>query len=98
MLHQLLQPTLGFTGACLSTGFLWLAEVPELVTPQASGWVQLGGTIGLITCLSYAVVTLWKELQLLRQKNEDLSKEIRDDWKAQNTKLVDVLNKLDPEQ
>ena len=58
-----IQPVLGFLGASLSATAIWLADASQTLTPEAQGWVQLGGTIGLITFLVYACRTLWMALQ-----------------------------------
>ena len=86
---------LGFLGAGASTLILYIAQAADNVPPQARGWMELGGTLGLIGFLSYACVTLWKELQTQRREHSSLNEQIRDDWKKQNEKLITVLEKLD---
>lgn len=55
---------LGFIGATLSTVTLYVADAAAgVLQPEAQGWVQLGGTIGLVTFLTYACRTLWMALQ-----------------------------------
>jgi hypothetical protein len=55
---------LGFVGASVSTATIYLADAASGVAdPEVQGWVQLGGTIGLITFLVYACRTLWMALQ-----------------------------------
>lgn len=55
---------LGFIGAAISTASLYIADAAAgTLQPEAQGWVQLGGTIGLITFLVYACRTLWMALQ-----------------------------------
>jgi len=67
---EVTQPILGFTGATFSTATLWLAQAPDLVSsPQLTGWMQLGGTAGLIGGLSYGCITLWKALQTQRTES-----------------------------
>lgn len=89
------QPLLGFLGATVSGAAIWVAQAAQQVPPEAQGWIQLGGTIGLIGCLSYACKTLWTELQTSRKESADLNKTMRDDWKYQQDKLISVLEKLD---
>lgn len=97
-----LQPILGYILAAASSGVMWLAEA----VPAHAPWLQVGGTAGLIGGLSYGCITLWKSLQEQRREftaeraafikaKDDLEKEIRDDWKEQNNKLITVLNKID---
>jgi hypothetical protein len=95
--HDAFSSVVGFIGAGLSTAVLYLAQAVDAVPPQARGWMELGGTLGLIGGLSYACVTLWKEIQNQRRSMDDLNKEIRGDWKTQNEKLIAVLDKLDPD-
>jgi hypothetical protein len=90
-------PLLGFAGATLSGLALWVADTAEHLPPQAQGWIQLGGTIGLVSCLAYACKTLWSELQTSRKETAALNSQMREDWKHQNEKLIDVLEKLDPD-
>lgn len=90
-----LHPLLGVIGAGVSGSAIWLADTAEHLPPQAQGWIQLGGTIGLISCLAYACKTLWSELQMSRKAADDLNRQMRDDWKEQNQKLINVLEKLD---
>ena len=55
---------LGFVGATISTAALYLADATRgVLDPEAQGWIQLGGTIGLVTFLTYACRTLWMALQ-----------------------------------
>lgn len=55
---------LGFIGATFSTVTLYIADAAaDSLKPEAQGWIQLGGTIGLITFLTYACRTLWMALQ-----------------------------------
>jgi hypothetical protein len=63
---EALPPVLGFAGASMSTLAVWIASTSNQITPEAQGWVQLGGTIGLITFLLYACRTLWAALQNAR--------------------------------
>lgn len=97
-----LQPILGYALAGVSTAAIWLANA----MPDPSPWLQLGGTAGLIGGLSYGCITLWKALKEQRSEftaeraafiraKDDLEKEIRDDWKDQNEKLMAVLNRID---
>ena len=103
-------PILGFLGAAVSTGSLWLAQATESIesiAPATRGWMEVGGTVGLIGGLSFGCVTLWSELKRVRtdaatkdekaqDKMDKLNEEIRTDWKQQNDKLIAVLEKLDP--
>ena len=104
-LDQVLQPILGYALATLSTGAIWIANA----IPEPSPWLQLGGTAGLVGGLSYGCCTLWKSLQQQREEftreraafieaKDALEKEIRDDWKDQNDKLIAVLQRLDEAQ
>lgn len=89
-------PILGFLFASLSAGALKLAQsVPP--TADLRNIMEGGAYIGLVTGLSYAVITLWKRLNKRDEDIAALNKEIRDDWKTQNDKLINVLEKLDPE-
>jgi len=112
MNHQILDPhfnpVLGFVTAGLSTATIWLAETVSQVSPVSKGWIEVGGTIGLIGGLSYGCVTLWKEIQRMNTdaRNEReihraevaaLNAEIREEKRVQNDKLIEVLNKLDPD-
>lgn len=101
-------PLIGFTTAGLSTATIWLAETASQVSPVSKGWIEVGGTIGLIGGLSYGCVTLWKEIQRMnndarlerevhRAEVAALNAEIRDEKRSQNDKLIEVLNKLDPD-
>jgi len=96
------QPVIGYTVAATSSGVMWLAET----LPNQAPWLQVGGTAGLIAGLSYGCVTLWRSLQEQRREftseraafikaKEELEKEIRNDWKGQNDKLIAVLQKID---
>lgn len=90
-----LSSVLGFIAAGVSTAVIWIAQAVEAV--PARGMMELGGTIGLIGSLSYACITLWKEIQNQRRAMDELNREIRGDWKTQNEKLISVLDKLDPD-
>ncbi len=61
------------------------------------GWIEVGGTIGLIVGLSYGCTTLWKEVQKQKQEIAHLNKEVREDWKKQNDRLISALDKIDPQ-
>ena len=104
MTHHIdpLQPIIGYIFAAFSTGLMWLANA----IPEHTPWLQMGGTAGLIAGLSYGCVTLWKSLQEQRREftaertafikaKDDLEREIREDWKGQNDKLIAVLQRLD---
>ena len=99
-------PIVGFIGGGLSTIALWLADA---VSPVSRDWVEVGGTLGLIGCLSYGCITLWKELQsqkkqcsLDRERHQSevamLHNEILGETRRQNAELIAVLNKLDPDK
>lgn len=101
-------PLLGFVTAGVSTATLWMADIVAEVSPVSKGWIEVGGTIGLIGGLAYGCVTLWKEIQKMndyareereahREEVAALNAEIRNEKKAQNDKLIEVLNKLDPD-
>jgi hypothetical protein len=101
-------PLLGFVTAGLSTATIWLAETVSHVSPVSKGWIEIGGTVGLIGGLSYGCVTLWKEIQRMNKDARDereahraevaaLNAEIREEKRIQNDKLIEVLNKLDPD-
>ena len=107
-LDPILAPVFGFLGAGISTLALWLADVAAGVSPVSKGWIELGGTLGLIGCLSYACLTLWKSLDRQRKEATEerdkhhleiakLNLEIRTEKREQNDKLIEVLNKLDPD-
>ena len=129
--EQILSSVHGFVLSGVSTLALWVAQTPEVAAmPGLTGWMQLGGTAGLIGGLAYGCVTLWKALQTQRSEmnterkeaaqtmaderaamnlavsNERtlheadkaaLNAEIRGELKAQTNKLIEVLNKLDPD-
>ena len=95
--QELTQPALGFIGAAASLAASQLAQVSEAIPPAARGWVEGGAYVALVGFLAYACVTLWKRLNDRDKEVADLNREIRTDWKAQNDKLIDVLEKLDPE-
>jgi len=90
-------PIIGSIGAAFCGAVIWIADAAKDVPPEAQGWIQLGGTIGLICCLSYACKTLWSELQTSRKETASLNQLMRDDWKQQNEKLISALDKLDPD-
>ena len=103
-----INPLVGFVTAGLSTATIWLAETVSQVSPVSKGWIEIGGTVGLIGGLSYGCVTLWKEIQRMNQDARDereahreevaaLNEEIRREKRDQNDKLIEVLNKLDPD-
>lgn len=95
--QEAIHPVMGLAGAIASTATLWIANTVEGISPEAQGWAQLGGTIGLITFLIYACRTLWNALQDSRTAAAALEKEIRTEWKQQNEALMSVLRKLDPD-
>jgi hypothetical protein len=112
MNHHILDPhvnpLVGFVTAGISTATIWLAEIGSEVSPVSKGWIEVGGTIGLIGGLSYGCVTLWKEIQRMnkdareereahREEVAALNAEIRNEKRDQNDKLIEVLNKLDPD-
>jgi hypothetical protein len=96
-IHELTQPALGFIGAAASLATSQLAQVSEAIPPQARGWVEGGAYVALVGFLAYGCITLWKRLNDRDKEIADLNREIRTDWKAQNDKLIDVLEKLDPD-
>jgi len=102
----MLPPIMGFLWAGASTLAIWFADIGSEVSPVSRGWIELGGTLGLIGGLSYACKTLWKALDRLRaETNEErenhhariaaLNLEIRTEKKQQNDRLIAVLEKLD---
>jgi hypothetical protein len=91
-LSELLQPALGFLGMLLS--FI-VAQVSEAIPEAARGWVEGGAYVALVGFLAYTSWTFWKRLNDRDQEIADLNREIRDDWKEQNEKLITVLDKLD---
>ena len=101
-------PLLGFVTAGASTATIWLAETVSQVAPVSQSWIEVGGTIGLIGGLSYGCITLWKEIQRMSADARDereahraeiaaLNAEIREEKRSQNDKLIEVLNRLDPD-
>jgi len=101
---QMFHPIVGAVGAGCSTIVIAVAEALPSV-PQ--GWVELGGTLGLIGFLSYGCITLWKELQLAKKEARDdrdkhyktvadLNLEIREEKRDQNERLITAISKLDP--
>jgi len=65
--------------------------IPE----PAKGWIETGGTAGLIGGLAFGCITLWKANQVQKKEMAELNKEIRSDWKTQNDRLIATLEKLD---
>jgi hypothetical protein len=96
-MHIPFDPILGFSTAGFSTAALWLAQTADQVVPGVKGWIEVGGTIGLIAGLSYGCTTLWKEVQKQKQEIAQLNKEVREDWKKQNDRLISALDKIDPQ-
>lgn len=96
-LYEFTQPLIGFVGAGASYGVMKLGQLADALPQETRGWMEAGGTVGLIGFLIYAVFTLWKRVVDLTQRNEDLNKEIRGEWKDQVNKLVNVLEKFDPD-
>jgi len=116
MLHSpdIHSPVIGFVAAGFSSASIWIAQLPG-----SPGWLEMGGTLGLIGGLSFACITMWKALQDHRHESraereadaaradrerrefiaakDALELEIRSDWKAQNAKLISVLERLDPD-
>ncbi len=90
-----IHPIIGFGSAGVSTLGLWLAQT---ASPSIEQWVQGGGTVGLIGGLSYGCVTLWKANQKSMADIAELNKEIRTDWKNQNERLINVLERLDSDK
>ena len=66
-------------------------SIPE----PTKGWIETGGTVGLIGGLSFGCVTLWKANQAQKKEMAELNREIRSDWKAQNDRLIATLEKLE---
>jgi hypothetical protein len=93
-----MQPVIGFVTATTSTVILYIAQAADSIPAAARGWIEGGGTLGLIGGLSYGCITLWKEIQNGRREMAELNKEIRTDWKAQNEKLISVLERLDTDK
>jgi hypothetical protein len=91
-LSELSQPAFGFVGA---TGSLIIAQISEAIPPAARGWVEGGAYVGFVAFLVYACYTLWKRLNDRDKEIAELNKEIRSDWKTQNDRLINVLDKLD---
>lgn len=100
-----MQPIIGFTAATLSATALWLAESIPSIPPETRGWVEVGGTIGLIGGLSFACSKLWSEIQKMRdeQRTEreahrleisELNEEIRIERRDQNNALIEALNQI----
>jgi hypothetical protein len=101
-------PLVGFVTAGISTATIWFAETVSQVSPVSKGWIEIGGTVGLVCGLSYGCVTLWNEIQRMnadaraereahREEVAALNAEIREEKRSQNDKLIEVLNKLDPD-
>lgn len=87
-------PVIGFVGAAISAATIRLAQV---LPNEVQGWFEGGAYIGLVCFLIYAVTTMWRRLKEKDKESAELQKEIRDDWKKQNEKLIKVLNRLDPD-
>lgn len=92
---DLAQPAIGFLGAA---GSLTLAQISEAIPPQARGWVEGGAYVALVAFLAYGCVTLWKRLNERDKDIAELNREIRQDWKTQNDRLIQVLEKLDKDE
>jgi len=81
---EIAQPIIGFVGATASAAMMYVAQTPEVVSrPEISGWMQLGGTAGLIGGLSYACLTLWKALQTQRSEMATERKESASEMAAE---------------
>lgn len=93
-LSELAQPALGFIGMVLS--FI-VAQVSSAIPEAARGWVEGGAYVALVGFLAYTSWTFWKRLNDRDKEIADLNREIRDDWKEQNDRLINVLDKLDPD-
>lgn len=91
----LTQPAISFAA---STACFIVAQISEAIPPAARGWVEGGAYAGFVAFLVYAVWTLWKRLNDRDKEIAELNKEIRSDWKTQNDKLIQVLEKLDPDE
>lgn len=103
--EPLISPLIGYTVAGFSTAMIHLAEVTSHLTQLPKSSIEVGGTIGLIGGLSYGCLTLWKEIQTLKREARedrdryhadisDLNREIRNERREQNDKLIDALNQL----
>lgn len=92
-----LKPVIGFAGAILSGAAYYLGQHTTVLPDDARNWAELGGTVGLVAGLSYGCTTLWKALQDSNKVISDLNKEIRDNWRDMNDKLIAALEKLNPD-
>ena len=102
------EPIVGFFGAIASSFLLWISDAVSNSLPIPNGVVELGGTVGLIGCLTYGCVTLWKQLQIEKRdsamererhqkESAQLHMEILGETRRQNDKLICVLEKIDPD-
>lgn len=66
------KPLIGFLGAIASGVAYELAQA----VPVIPDWFEQGAAVLLVSCLTYAVITLWKTVQKLTQE----SKEDRDHY------------------
>lgn len=89
------QPMYGAAVALASGIGFKLAQTVDVIPEPVRAWGEFGGTLGFIGGLLYGLVTLWKALQDSKKEIADLNKQIRDDWKTQNDKLIAVLERLD---
>jgi hypothetical protein len=98
MTTSLISPLIGFALAGLGVGMNRVAAAVEAIPPETTKWMEFGGSMGIVAGLSYAVLTLWKELNKQRDKFDQLNQDVRGEWKAQSEKLTSVLEKLDTER
>lgn len=89
------QPVYGAAVALMSGVGYKLANSIDVIPEPVKVWGEFGGTLGFMGGLIYGLVTLWKALQDSKKEIADLNKEIREDWKKQNDKLISVLEKFD---
>lgn len=89
-----IQPILGFLAAGVCGGVIFLAEAATQIPAEARGWLEAGGTVGLIAGLSIGLVTLYRDNLASRREIMDLNKEIRTEFKTQNRELIECLDRL----
>lgn len=77
-LSEISHPVIGYATAMASGAGYYLAQHTDAIPVQARGWMELGGTLGLIGGLSYGCVTLWKALQEQRKESATNAKELAD--------------------
>lgn len=91
---SILKPAVGFF--CASASAI-VAQISDNIPPEARGWVEGGAYVTLVASLGYAVWTMWKKLNQRDIEIAALNLEIRTEQKQQNERLIQALNRFDPD-